>query len=251
MHDRLRVSDTDRYRVAVLLRVHFAAGRLTPEELDHRLSAVLGAMTLGDLLRVLAGLPGPAPVLRDDSQLERRYQRLLAVYPARYWRVHEEEMLAVLMTAAPEEKTRPTLAEAADLILGALRVRCQPSRGGVAGPGWRGVLALIGGGAALGLLAGFGYAVQNPPMPTGAREVLLPPATRNVPTLVVIADSEPVLSMALRQAGLDMSVQTLRSRVHAKQLTRRVISITAQGNTAFQAVTITNAVWLRVMLDGF
>lgn len=242
MHDRLRVSDADRDRVAVLLRVHFAAGKLTAEELDHRLAAALAAVTLGDLLRVLAGLPGPVPVLRDDSQLERRYRRLLAFYPARYRRVHEEEILAVLMTAAPERKTRPTLAEAADLILSALRVRCQPSRGGVTGPRWRGVLALIGAGAALGLLAGIGYAVHNPPMPTGATTILLPPATRNVPTLVVIADSEPVLSMALRQAGLDMSVQTLRSRVQAKQLTRRVISITTQGNTARQAVTITNAV---------
>src|SRR5262249_8489060 len=155
--------------------------------------------------------------LRDDSQLERCYRRLLAFYPARYRRVHEEEILAVLMTAAPEGKCRPTLADAADLIMGALRVRCQPVRGGLAGPGWRGILALIGAGAALGLLAGIGYAAQTPPMPTGAATILLPPATRNLPAPVVIADSEPVLSMALRQVGLNMSVQTLRSRVHAKQ----------------------------------
>jgi capsular polysaccharide biosynthesis protein len=65
---------------------------------------------------------------------------------------------------------------------------------------------------------------------------------QKVPAPAGIADSEPVLSMTLRQAGLDMSVQTLRSRVQATHLTRRVISITAQGNTARQAVTITNAV---------
>src|SRR5215469_4474956 len=116
MDDRLRVSDADRDRVAVLLRVHFAAGRLTPGELDDRLAAALAAMTWGDLRRALDGLPGPPPVPPQDIRLEHGYRRLLVFYPARYRRVHEEEMLAVLMTAAPQEKTRPSLAEATDLI---------------------------------------------------------------------------------------------------------------------------------------
>lgn len=242
MDDHLRASDADRDRVAMLLRDHYAAGRLTPGELDDRLATALAAATLGDLRQALADLPEPASAPRHDSRLERGYRRLLAFYPARYRHVHEEEILAVLMTEAPEGKSRPSLAEAADLIMGALRVRCQPARGGLAGPGWRAILALIGTGAALGLLAGVGYAVHNPPLPTGAATVLLPSTTQNVPSPVLIADSEPVLSTALRQAGLDMSAQTLRSRVQAKQLTRRLISITAEGNTARQAVTITNAV---------
>ena len=52
-------------------------------------------------------------------------------------------MLAVLMTQAPAGKRRPGIAEAADLLLGALRVRCQPPGGGTAEPGWRDALAVL------------------------------------------------------------------------------------------------------------
>jgi Domain of unknown function (DUF1707) len=69
MDDHFRTSDADRDRVAALLRDHFAEGRLTPEELDERLTATLSAATLGDLRRVLADLPGPAPALRQARQL--------------------------------------------------------------------------------------------------------------------------------------------------------------------------------------
>jgi Domain of unknown function (DUF1707) len=151
MDDRFRTSDADRDRVAALLRDHFVAGRLTPEELDARLTATLNAKTFGDLRRVLADLPvpAPAPVLQhvsrvppEAARLERGYRRLLAFYPARYRRVHEEEMLAVLMTAAPDGQRRPGIAEAADLIWGALRVRLQPSRIG-GQPAWRDALAAL------------------------------------------------------------------------------------------------------------
>jgi Domain of unknown function (DUF1707) len=129
MDDRFRTSDADRDHAAALLRDHFNAGRLTEEEVDARLTATLNAKTSRDLRRVLADLPGPAPVLqhasrvpREAGRLERGYRRLLFFYPARYRRVHEEEMVAVLMTAPPAGKRRPGIAEAADLIWGALRV---------------------------------------------------------------------------------------------------------------------------------
>lgn len=61
MNDRIRVSDADRERVTDLLREHFAAGRISAEELDERISAALGAKTYGDLHKVMADLPGPAP----------------------------------------------------------------------------------------------------------------------------------------------------------------------------------------------
>src|SRR5262249_61907039 len=91
--------------------------------------------------------PGPAKqqprrLQPDRGRLERGYRWLLACYPAAYRRVHEEEMLAVLMTAAPTGKRRPGIGEAADLIWGALRVRCQPSRNG-AEPAWRDALAVL------------------------------------------------------------------------------------------------------------
>jgi hypothetical protein len=61
MNDRFRVSDADRDRVAALLRDHYAEGRLSPDELDERLTAALNAKTSGELRRVLADLPGPGP----------------------------------------------------------------------------------------------------------------------------------------------------------------------------------------------
>jgi hypothetical protein len=149
MDDRFRTSDADRDRAAALLRDHFTAGRLTPEELDVRLTATLNAHTLGDLRRVLADLPGPVPVPQharrvppEAGRLERGYRRLLFFYPARYRRVHDEEILAVLMTAAPDGQRRPGIAEAADLIWGALRVRLQPQRDG-GEPAWRDALAVL------------------------------------------------------------------------------------------------------------
>jgi hypothetical protein len=148
MDDRFRTSDADRDRAAALLRDHFAAGRLNAAELDERLAMALNAKTFGELRRVLADLPEPAQAEQpgrlppDRGGLERGYRRLLACYPAAYRRVHEEEMLAVLMTAAPDGKRRPGMAEAADLIWGAVRVRCQPSRSS-AEPGWRDALAVV------------------------------------------------------------------------------------------------------------
>jgi hypothetical protein len=150
MDDRFRVSDADRDRATVLLRDHFAAGRLTAGELDKRLAAARDAKTAGDLRQVLADLPQTAPPLRRASlcspqvdQLARGYRRLLAFYPVWYRRVHEAEILAVLMADAAPGKRRPGIAEAADLLWGALRIRCQPSRTGGAEPAWRDALAVV------------------------------------------------------------------------------------------------------------
>src|SRR5215472_8174993 len=63
MDDSIRVSDADRDRVSDQLRDHFAAGRITSDELDERLSAALNAKTYGDLRRIMADLPGPVPAL--------------------------------------------------------------------------------------------------------------------------------------------------------------------------------------------
>lgn len=62
MDDRIRASDADREHVTARLREHFAAGRLTSDELDERISAALSAKTLGDLRRLMSDLPEPAPV---------------------------------------------------------------------------------------------------------------------------------------------------------------------------------------------
>jgi len=62
MYENIRVSDADREQVAERLREHYAAGRLSSDELDERLSAALSAKTFGDLRAVMADLPEPGPV---------------------------------------------------------------------------------------------------------------------------------------------------------------------------------------------
>jgi hypothetical protein len=62
MDDRIRISDADRESVAARLRDHYAAGRLSSEELDERITATLSAKTVGDLRGVMADLPDPGLV---------------------------------------------------------------------------------------------------------------------------------------------------------------------------------------------
>jgi len=81
--------------------------------------------------------------MSGGSALERRYGRLLSCYPAAHRRQHEQEMLGVLMTDARPGQRRPGLAESADLIWGALRVRLRPGLDSAADPGWRDTLAVL------------------------------------------------------------------------------------------------------------
>jgi hypothetical protein len=61
--------------------------------------------------------------MNDERDLERRYRRLLACYPAAFRREHEQEMLAVLMAGAEEGRSWPRLAEVADLLRSATSTR--------------------------------------------------------------------------------------------------------------------------------
>jgi hypothetical protein len=66
--------------------------------------------------------------MTDSRALERTYRRVLACYPRSFRRDNEDEILAVLIAAAAEEgRTRVGLAEAADLIRGAVRMRLWPA----------------------------------------------------------------------------------------------------------------------------
>ena len=57
----LRVGDAERDAAAADLGEHYVAGRLTLEELHHRLDAVLSARTYGQLTRIMADLPRLRP----------------------------------------------------------------------------------------------------------------------------------------------------------------------------------------------
>jgi len=61
--------------------------------------------------------------MSDRSLLERRYRRLLACYPRAFRREHEAEMLVVLLACARDGRRRPGLADSADLLWNALRLR--------------------------------------------------------------------------------------------------------------------------------
>jgi hypothetical protein len=63
-----------------------------------------------------------------SSDLERGYRRLIACYPRSFRKDNEEEILSILLATAAEGQRRPSLAESADLLHGALRMRMGLSR---------------------------------------------------------------------------------------------------------------------------
>jgi hypothetical protein len=64
--------------------------------------------------------------MTEQTELERRYRRLLAWYPRAFREEHEQEILAVLMACAPKGQRRPALLESADLIRSGLWMRLRP-----------------------------------------------------------------------------------------------------------------------------
>jgi hypothetical protein len=94
--------------------------------------------------------------MNDAAGLEQRYRRLLAWYPRAYRRANEQEILAVLLAGAGKGQRRPSVAEAADLIRGALWMRL--SLGAVRPPRRvRGAVRLMLVGAAAELAAWISY----------------------------------------------------------------------------------------------
>jgi hypothetical protein len=76
-----------------------------------------------------------------SAPLERRYRRLLAWYPAEHRRIYGEEMLGVLMAAAPTGRTRVSFADALDLARSGARARLGAVGSGT-DPPWRDALAV-------------------------------------------------------------------------------------------------------------
>ena len=58
----LRIGDAERDAAAADLGEHYVAGRLTLDELHHRLGAVFSAKTYGQLTRIMADLPRLRPL---------------------------------------------------------------------------------------------------------------------------------------------------------------------------------------------
>lgn len=95
MHEHIRASDADRDQVTARLQEHFAEGRLTRDELDERVTAVLHAKTFGELRPVLADLPEPVPAPRATS-----LQPAGRPWPARRPHVRLAPLFLVLLVTA-------------------------------------------------------------------------------------------------------------------------------------------------------
>ncbi|MFG2107221.1 hypothetical protein [Micromonospora chersina] len=89
----------------------------------------------------------------SDELLERRYRRLLAVYPWEHRRAYEEEMVAVLLDGARPGQTRPDTADVIDLIGRGLRARARVGVCQFTEPAWADAAAITGLLATLLLLA--------------------------------------------------------------------------------------------------
>ncbi|SCL30923.1 hypothetical protein GA0070624_4169 [Micromonospora rhizosphaerae] len=102
------------------------------------------------------------------EELERRYRRLLAVYPWEHRRTYEEEMLAVLLADTRPGQRRPGLGDALNLIGAGLRARLRVSARGFTEPAWADAAAVTGVLVALVLLtiAGKGLIDQLVPDPS-------------------------------------------------------------------------------------
>ncbi|GAA2588874.1 hypothetical protein SMC26_16525 [Actinomadura fulvescens] len=78
------------------------------------------------------------------TSLETGYRKLLAWYPRAYRQEYEEELVGVLLAASEDGRRRPGVREAADLLLGAVRVRLRGSFGRAARARWREAAATAG-----------------------------------------------------------------------------------------------------------
>jgi hypothetical protein len=90
----------------------------------------------------------------EKNALQRRYRRLLAAYPADHRRLHGEEMVHVLLASARPGQRWPRLADAADLLAGALRIRLRRRPAPADPTPWSDALAVVSLVAPLLLFAG-------------------------------------------------------------------------------------------------
>lgn len=96
----MRASDVDREAAVTLLRDHHAVGRLTLAEFNERMGAAFGAVTLGELARLISDLPPPEHLEADVEVIRARM-----AYEAARTRA------ALVRPVAPEASVFPVLPE--------------------------------------------------------------------------------------------------------------------------------------------
>lgn len=100
---------------------------------------------------------------------------------------------------------------------------------------------LVGVFIALGLMTGVAYTVLNPPTYLSSALVALSPSV-SVASQAAVVTSAPVLIRALPSAEPGTSLDTLHSRVQASRAAAGLMSVSADGSTAAQAIETANAV---------
>jgi capsular polysaccharide biosynthesis protein len=111
---------------------------------------------------------------------------------------------------------------------------------------WR----LVGAFLVVGLLAAFAYSALSPRRVVAHSLVLLPPApangsttpTRDIGTETRIATSSPVLEKAIKATGSSMSVDDLRQRASASEVTESLLDVQVADTSSSRAITLANAV---------
>jgi hypothetical protein len=81
------------------------------------------------------------------AELERRYRRLLRLYPREFRARRTDEMIGVLMASAADGQNRPARGDVGDIVRGSLLARLRGPRGG-----WPFALAAIAVAAPLFLV---------------------------------------------------------------------------------------------------
>ena len=64
------------------------------------------------------------------AELERRYRRLLRLYPREFRARHTDDMIGMLMTSAADGQARPARGDVSDIVRGSLLARLRGPRGG-------------------------------------------------------------------------------------------------------------------------
>jgi hypothetical protein len=94
--------------------------------------------------------------------LAARYRRLLWTYPRDWRRTHGPDLVTTLLDAAPPDRTRPTRAEALDLLWGGVRLRLRVRGAGAVTAAAVACLFVAVAGAALGGALGWATAPDLP-----------------------------------------------------------------------------------------
>ncbi len=189
------------------------------------------------------------------TALERRYRRLLGLYPPEHRERYEQEMLAVLLDGAEPGRSRPTVRETVDLVCGAFAYRARVAAGDYGTGPWRrtaGLVALVAVAAmaaqsvsdllwVVGPWLGYGFADRPPAGPS----VWVPPLAW---CLAVLASLTGLRRAAAGLAGLGLllNLGVLGLRYHRMHGFAQV----SMWELALATVAVVGLLWTRDLRDG-